>query len=81
MGRNSVVAINRGSAQGLDVGHVLGIELLGRVIADPDTKEAVKLPDESVGHMIVFRVFDNIAYGLVMEASKSISVGDKVVKP
>ncbi|MGB7180964.1 MAG: LysM peptidoglycan-binding domain-containing protein [Burkholderiaceae bacterium] len=81
VGKNSVVAINRGSADGLDVGHVLSVKLLGRDVFDSYSRQWVKLPDESVGHMMIFRAFDKIAYGLVMEASKSISVGDTVTQP
>jgi len=29
----------------------------------------------------VFRVFDKIAYGLIMDASHAISVGDDVTNP
>ena len=43
--------------------------------------EKVVLPDEPIGHLLVFRVFDKIAYGLVMEASHPISVGDDVTNP
>jgi len=81
VGRNSVVAINRGTSDGVDVGHVLSVQLLGRDVFDRYKREWVKLPDESVGHMLVFRSFDKVAYGLVMEASQSISVGDTVRNP
>lgn len=80
-GRNSVLAVNLGKAQGLDVGHVLQIRQRGTTVRDRDVNEYVKLPDEPVGHLLVFRVFDNIAYGLVMDASKAIAVGDAVVNP
>lgn len=81
VGKNSIVAINRGKGQGLDVGHVLSVKQRGRWIKDPETRESVALPDEAVGHMMIFRVFDDIAYGLVMEASELISVGDVVTQP
>lgn len=81
VGKNSVIAINRGTADGLDIGNVLAVRQLGRTVRDSDTREDVKLPDEMVGHMLVFRVFDKIAYGLVMDASEAISVGDAVTKP
>ncbi len=83
VGRNSVVAVNVGKAHGLEVGHVLGIQHRGATIVDrtsPD-RERIVLPDEPVGHLLVFRVFDNIAYGLVMSASHPISVGDDVRNP
>ena len=81
VGRNSVVAINAGTSDGVDVGHVLSVQLLGRDVFDRFKREWVKLPNESVGHMLVFRSFDKVAYGLVMEASQSISVGDTVRNP
>ncbi|MBN9426712.1 MAG: LysM peptidoglycan-binding domain-containing protein [Burkholderiales bacterium] len=80
-GRNSVVALNVGSKDGLEVGHVLEIRLRGRTVKDADVKAEVKLPDEAVGHLLIFRIFDKIAYGLVMDASQSISVGDVVANP
>ena len=81
VGRNSVVAINRGIQEGLNVGHVLQVNQKGRVVKDREANEILVLPDESVGHMMIFRVFDHIAYGLIMEASESISLGDIVTKP
>ncbi|MEZ5652671.1 MAG: LysM peptidoglycan-binding domain-containing protein [Burkholderiaceae bacterium] len=81
VGKNSVVALNVGRAQGIESGHVLSIKQLGRTVIDRETREPVKLPDESVGYLVVFRTFDRISYGLVMEASHSISVGDTVTRP
>lgn len=81
VGRNSVVAVNLGSKTGLEVGNVLAIKLRGRDIVDPETKEKVRLPDEPTGHLLIFRVFDSISYGLVTTASDSISVGDLVANP
>lgn len=83
VGRNSVVAVNVGSRDGLELGHVLGISHFGRVVTDREAPkpEKIVLPDEPVGHLLVFRVFDKIAYGLVMDASRPISVGDAVSNP
>jgi len=81
VGRNNVVALSAGTDKGLEEGHVLAIHQRGRTVVDRETKEKIRLPDEAVGHLLVFRVFDNISYGLVMEASQSISVGDVVTNP
>lgn len=80
-GRNSVVALNVGKANGLELGNVLRIFQAGRVIRDRDTREMVQLPDEPTGHVLVFRVFDKIAYGLIVDASQAIEVGDAVRNP
>ena len=83
VGRTNVVALNVGKANGLEVGNVLAILQRGRTVTDREAvkPEQVSLPDRSVGHLLVFRVFDKIAYGLVMEASHPIAVGDAVSNP
>ena len=43
--------------------------------------EPVKLPDEPAGLALVFRTFDRVSVALVMEATKSIHVGDGVRNP
>ena len=81
VGKNSVVALNVGKNHGLDVGHVLTVQLTGKLAKDRQANEVVKLPNEPIGQLLVFRTFDNIAYGLIVDASQSISVGDSVVNP
>jgi LysM domain len=81
VGRNSVVAVNLGAKTGLDVGNVLAIKRRGREVLDPDTKLKVRLPDEPTGYLLIFRVFDNISYGLVTAASDAVSMGDLIANP
>lgn len=80
-GRNSVVSMNLGTQQGVAVGHVLAIKERARSIKDRETKEGINLPGEPIGHLLVFRVFDKIAYGLIMDAYKAVTVGDDIVNP
>jgi hypothetical protein len=79
--RNSVVAVNVGAANGLEVGHVLEIRQHGRVVPDRETREMIQLPAEPIGHLLVFRTFDKIAYGLIMKSSRDVSIGDDVSNP
>jgi hypothetical protein len=44
-------------------------------------RQPVKLPNESIGQVVIFRLFDRIAYGLVVAATEPISVGATVVNP
>jgi hypothetical protein len=41
----------------------------------------IKLPDERVGLMMVFRVFDRVSYGIIMQASEPINTKDAVQTP
>jgi hypothetical protein len=120
-GPMSVVALSRGSKDGLEVGHVLAIyrsqntaryayrtgALYGRSgLSGSDAprtyyseqltprdaplyargrpineSDFTKLPDDRYGLVMVFRTFDRTAYGLVMQASRPVSVFDVVTNP
>jgi len=81
-GQNQIVSINRGSGTGIDVGTVLELGRFGKVIADKtNDKKPIRLPDEMYGQLFVFRVFKNISYGLVMQVTDVVNVGDLVRTP
>ena len=91
-GQNQIVAINRGSKDGLDMGTVLELYRYGPVISDrtdkgsmwtfgPWGRPQVKLPDSQYGSLFVFRVFDSISYGLVMQVTDTVQVGDVAKSP
>jgi hypothetical protein len=81
-GQNQIISINRGKQDGIDVGNVLHLSRFGRVIADrTNEKTPIKLPDEQYGTLFIFRVFNNISYGLIMQVTDAVSVGDVVKSP
>lgn len=88
--RNSVVTLNRGKADGLEVGHVLALLRLGATVdakgtmyrsASPSPEGAIKVPDERYGLVFVFRVFDRVSYALVMNVSRPVKPLDVVQTP
>jgi hypothetical protein len=133
IGQHHVVVINRGAADGLEPGHVLGIFQAGLEIDDPigtemahrerledlkrqelenpsavgrffdgvanDLRETklqvdkalgervggapvkVTLPEERAGEVLLFRTFDSVSYGLVMNTQRPVHVLDKVGNP
>lgn len=81
-GQHQVVSINRGTLQGLDVGAVLELQRPGPVVADvTNARKPLKLPDQQFGTLLIFRVFDQLAYGLIMQVTEAVRVGDSVVSP
>jgi len=83
-GRHSIVSLSRGKRDGIEMGHVLAIERAGRSVTnrfDDDKQQTHQLPDERYGLLFVFRVFDRVAYALVMDASRPVVPGDKVRQP
>ena len=91
IGQYEVVVVNRGARDGLAPGNVLGVFDTGPLVADTDKKgffnldslgaKKVQLPSERTGTFMVFKTFDNISYGLIMEATNLIRVGDKIQNP
>lgn len=124
-GAKTIVSLNRGTLDGLEVGHVLSINRAGEYISKdpkkktseekfpmeeyryrdidpldpkanipeekPEKKDAeddpannpnlVKLPDERIGLLMVFRTFDHVSYGLIMQAAEPVNVLDIVKTP
>lgn len=81
IGQYQVVVMNRGSGNGLSVGDVLSVFQIGKVVDDRFRGGKVKLPDEDVGTIMVFKTYDRISYGLVMEATHAIHIHDSVRNP
>ncbi len=113
IGRNSIVTLNRGSADGLEEGHVLAVYSSGEkilkkkqedprdhipqvnvdvqhdedgkpivnIVKDDEDAKYLKLPDERVGLIMVFRTFEHVAYALVMQSERPLHVNDVVKTP
>lgn len=77
-GRGSIVSINRGSRDGIEIGHVLALERNRTVIErdEDDRKVMVPIPPERVGLLFVFRTFGRISYGLVVQAEATVDIND-----
>lgn len=76
-----VVAINVGSAGGIAEGDILAVSRQGNVVRDDKRKELIRLPDVQSGLMIIFRTFDKMAYGLILQADRALHIGDAVSNP
>ncbi|GLS24578.1 LysM peptidoglycan-binding domain-containing protein [Marinibactrum halimedae] len=81
VGKLDVVALNLGDRDGLKVGNVLSIYKEGLVIKDRVAGDKVKLPEEQAGLLMVFRTFEKMSYGLVLESERPLKVGDKLYSP
>jgi LysM domain-containing protein len=82
-GKGNVVALSVGQANGVDVGTVLALyRHRGRVEYKGDgNRESYLLPDQRYGLAFVFRVFNRIAYALIMDTDGPAVVGDRVRQP
>ncbi len=92
-GPRDVVALSIGAREGVDNGTVFSIWRVGKNAVDKveygferteDTvpfESKVRLPDEFAGHVMVFRTFDKMSYGLVMDGIKPVRVGYELKHP
>jgi nucleoid-associated protein YgaU len=81
IGKYDVVTLNRGKRDGLNEGNVLAVYKTGETVRDRVTGERVKIPDERAGLLMVFRAYEKLSYGLVLNANRSLAVMDKVKNP
>ena len=82
-GSNQIVSINRGARDGIERGTVLALWHEGPIQKDTTVErgKAFKLPDERIGVVFVFKVFDRMSYGLVLETTIPTLPGDRVTQP
>lgn len=83
-GATNIVTLNRGSRDGLEVGHVLALYRNGRATTAKDEegrRVLYDLPNERYGLVFVFRTFDRLSYALVMDTSRPVAPNDLFRKP
>ena len=94
VGHLKMVSISGGSLQGIQPGHVFSTFRPGQKIRD-DVKypagsladagtwkgDHVVLPDEWGGHIMVFRVYDEVSYALVMQGERPVREFDVLRHP
>jgi hypothetical protein len=90
-GPRDVIALSAGARDGVENGHVFSIWRPGELVRDEIAhrprmaanlkRNKVQLPDEFVGHVMVFRTFDKVSYGLIMDGIRPARLEDKVGAP
>ncbi|HET8898850.1 MAG TPA: LysM peptidoglycan-binding domain-containing protein [Rhodanobacteraceae bacterium] len=86
-GKLQVVALSVGSSDGIDNGSTFSIYHPGERVRDAVISSnstfgsKVTLPDEFVGHVLVFRTFDKVSYALIMDSIRPVALGDTLELP
>ncbi len=84
IGQHNIVVIDQGSKQGIEAGHVLSIFQSSNTVRDRVISEAgelIDLPEEKAGLLMIFRTFDDVSFGLVMDATRALHIHDSVRTP
>ncbi|MDR1462914.1 MAG: LysM peptidoglycan-binding domain-containing protein [Azoarcus sp.] len=84
-GKLNVIAISAGKLAGLEPGHVLALFRDRGTVAyknkDAKAAKTLALPEKRYGSVLVFRVFDNVSYALIMNTDGQATIGDAVRNP
>lgn len=88
-GSRQVVMLSIGAKDGVDNGQTFTIYEPGETIHDDVASNSwrrgvgkrVTLPDEYVGHVMVFRTFDRVSYGLIMDGLRPVHIGGRLRMP
>lgn len=93
-GHYQIIAINAGKSQGIESGHVFSAFRPGKRIQD-EVKyptgsweanktlngDKVTLPDQFSAHILIFRVFDDVSYAIIMSGERPVRKHDKLKHP
>jgi len=93
-GHYQIIALSAGENQGVEPGHVFSAFRPGKTIQDEvkyptgsfaDQKTAtgdkVTLPDQYSAHVLVFRVFDEVSYAIIMNGKRPVRERDIMKHP
>jgi LysM repeat protein len=91
-GQYQVVALNRGSDDGLDRGSVLTADAQPEVVTDlcasingdsacPHHLKQIAMPSDPAGTLLVFRAFPHLSYAVILADVAPVEVGDRVRTP
>ena len=80
-GALDVVAVNRGDRDGLQAGDTLAIYKMGELVKDQVARKLVRLPDERIGLLMIFRTYQKMSFGLVLVADRQLDLGDLARNP
>jgi hypothetical protein len=82
-GQNQIITLNRGARDGVERGHVMALWRDGAPAIDTTDKSRplMKLPDERIGTLFVFRVFERVSYALILQSEDPVRPGDRFSQP
>lgn len=85
-----IVSINRGTADGVEIGHVLALHRTSELTFDRSVGKyymgelrqgPIQLPEERYGLIFVFRTFERVSYALIMQVERPTMPGDVARAP
>ena len=98
--RGGIVTLDKGTIDGIEVGHVLAVYRVNAPIEDPrpsrqqtiilrfldsttpfTPREYIQAADERTGLVFVFRTFDRVSFGVLLNSTETVRPGDYARTP
>jgi hypothetical protein len=81
IGQMSIVVINKGKRDGLQIGHVLAVYQAGDHVFDKISETNAILPDNRAGLAMVFEAYEKVSYAIILKTTRPLAVFDLVKNP
>ncbi|MEZ5570637.1 MAG: LysM domain-containing protein [Halioglobus sp.] len=81
IGDMSIVVINKGKRDGLQIGNVLAVYQAGEHVYDKIAQTNVVLPDTRAGLAMVFESYEKVSYAIILKTTRPLKVFDVVKNP
>jgi LysM domain len=81
IGDMSIVVINKGKREGLEIGNVLAVYQAGEHVFDKESQTNIALPDTRAGLAMVFESFEKVSFAIILKTSRPLKVFDVVKNP
>ena len=80
-GAMDIVTLNRGYEEGLESGNLLDIFTKGERLKILKTDSVTDAPEQRIGSILVFSVYEKMSHGIILQASQQVSSGTIVKNP
>ena len=80
IGQHQVGVINLGKKDGIERGDIFVTYRRGSIVREENGRKT-QLPNEKSGLMMIYKVLDNVSYGLVMDSALPLRINDVVKAP
>jgi hypothetical protein len=77
----SIVVINKGKRDGLQIGNVVAVYQAGKHLFDKISQTNVVLPDTRAGLAMIFESYEKVSFAIVLKATRPLSIFDLIKQP
>jgi len=81
IGDMSIVVINKGKREGLQIGNVVAVYQAGEHMFDKESQSSIVLPDTRAGLAMIFESYQKVSFAIVLKTALPLSIFDVIKQP